>query len=109
MATVKWETLRSVAHGSITNSYTTVGGVTQQNWRIMKIVNNTNGDLLFSTDGTHDMILVPASSFTLYDFATNGIPGQTIDNWVLAKQLQWYVKYSSAPSTGSAYIEGLYA
>lgn len=109
MAVVRADSLRSKAAGSITGSYTTLGAVITHNWRVFKITNNTDGDMFISFDGTTDNLFVAMSSFTLYDLSTNAPPLSEIDNLVLGINTQFYVRYSSAPTTGSIYIEGLYA
>jgi hypothetical protein len=109
MAVARADAILSVANGSITNSYTTLGSPLTHNWRYFKITNNTDGDMFISFDGTTNNLFVPAYSFTLYDIATNAGPPNVIDNLLLGLGTQFYIKYSSAPTTGSLYIEGWYA
>ena len=110
MAVARADSLRSVAFGSITGSYTVLGGVLAHNWRIFKLTNNTDADMLISFDGTTDNLFLPASSFTLYDLSTNAPPLSEVDNLVLALQTQFYLKYNTiAPTEGAVYLEGIYA
>ena len=109
MAVARVDAILTKASGSITNSYTTIGSALTHNWRIFKITNNTDGNMLFSFDGTTDNIFVPAYGFTLYDLSTNAPPVSETDTFVLALNTQFYVKYNSAPTTGSVWIEGVYA
>ncbi len=109
MAIVRIDALRTKANGAITNAYTTVGTALTRNWRMFKITNNTNGDLLFSVDGTTDNLFVPAGSFVLYDLSTNAANVQVSDGFVMQIGTQFYVKYSTAPTTGDVWIEGLYS
>lgn len=109
MAAVRFDTLRSKAFGAITGSYTTLGSALTQNWRVMRICNNTDGDLLISSDGTNDKIFVPAYGFVLYDLATNAENVKNSDWFVLSIGTQFYVKYSTAPTVGSVYLEGIYS
>jgi len=108
MAVVRADAIRTVSSGSITTSYTALGASLSKNWRIFKITNNTDGDMLFSFDGTTDNLFVPANSFTLYDLATNS---DTVvsDLFVMQLGTQFYIKYSTAPTTGAVWVEGLYA
>ena len=108
MAVVRVDAIRTVSHGSITSSYTALGTPLTKNWRIFKITNNTDGDMLFSLDGTTDNIFVPAGSFTLYDLATNSDSVQS-DLFVMQIGTQFYIKYSTAPTLGAVWLEGLYA
>ena len=109
MAVVRIDTIRSKASGSITNSYTTLGSPLTRNWRIFRLVNTTDGDLMISVDGTNDNLVLPANSFVLYDLATNAANVADSDWFVMQIGTQFYVKYESAPTTGSIYAEGIYS
>ena len=111
MAVVRMDALRSKAFGVITNAYTTLGTALAQNWRMFRITNNTNGDMLISLDGTTDNLFVPANSFVLYDLSTNAPNVQDTDGFSMQIGSQFYVKYSTAPTGpvgGAIYVEGLY-
>lgn len=109
MAIVRFDAIRSKASGSITNSYTVLGSALTRNWRITRIINDTDGDVMISADGTTDNLYLPAGSFVLYDFATNAVSVNESDWFVMQINTQFYVKYTSAPTTGSVYIEGVYS
>lgn len=108
MAVARADSIRTLAFGGISGSYAAVGAVITKNWRIFKITNNTDGDILVSFDGTTDNLFVPALSFTLYDLSTNAPPVSQSDNLVLAIGTQFYVKQSTAPTAGAVWIEGFY-
>lgn len=108
MAVAQFDTLRTVAFGSITGSYTALGSATTNRWHAFRIVNNTDKDMLFSLDGTHDQLFVPAASFLLYDLSSDYPAFNSNSVMVFPIGTQFYVKYSAAPSTGAVYIEGLY-
>lgn len=103
------DTLRTLANGSISAGYAAVGTAMTHPVRILRLVNNTNGDMLFSTDGTTDMFFVAKTSFVLYDLSSNGNPQQGFSPFAIAKGTQIYVKQSTAPSSGSVYVEVVYA
>ena len=109
MAIIRVDEIRSEAAGSITNAYTPLGTAITHNWRMFRITNNTDGDLLISFDGTTDNLFVPAGSFVLYDVSTNAPPISEVDNLVIGIGTQFYVKYNTAPTTGDIWLEGLYA
>lgn len=109
MAVARADSLRTVAYGSITGSYAALGATLAHNWRMFKITNNTNGDILISFDGTTDNLFVPGNSFTLYDLSTNAPPLAEVDNLVLGVGTQFYIKQSTAPSSGNVWVEGIYA
>jgi hypothetical protein len=102
------EPLRSLAFGSISGTYATVGTATANPTRIICITNNTAGDMLFSRDGSTDEIFVAAGSFKLFDITTNARP-KNVSDFVFETGTQWYVKQDTAPVSGSVYIEVLYA
>lgn len=109
MAVVRFDALRSLAFGGISGTYAAVGTPLAQNWRMFKITNNTDGDLFVSADGTTNNLFIPAMSFTLYDLSTNAPPISQSDTFVMSIGTQFYVKQSTAPSSGSVFIEGVYA
>lgn len=109
MAIVRIDAYRTKAAAAITGSFTTVGAALTRNWRIVRIVNNTDGDLIFSVDGTTNNLFLPANSFVLYDCSTNAPPVSSSDTFVFSIGTQFYVKTSTAPTTGDVYIEGIYA
>lgn len=92
---------------AITNSFTTVGIPFAHNLRIWRIVNNTNGDMIFSVDGTTNHLFVPQNSFVLYDITAN-TDTDASSALVMVLNTQFYVKYSTAPTSGDVYIEGIY-
>ncbi len=109
MAVARADVLRSLAFGGISGTYATIGTPLTVNWRVFRITNNTNGDLFISFNGTDDNFFVPASSFVLYDLSANVAPVTESDTFVLQIGTQFYAKQSTAPTSGSVYIEGLYA
>lgn len=109
MAQARFETLRSVAFGGISGAYATLGTVLAHTARMFKITNNTNGDLFISTNGTDNMLFIPANGFVLYDCATNAANVSETDNLLIPKNTQFYVKQSTAPSSGAVYLEIVYA
>lgn len=98
--------LRSVAFGATSGSYVELGGEFQHPMRLVKIVNNTNGDMIISFDGVTDNDFIPAGGFTLYDVTTNREESATY--FVFANGTQVFVKRSSVPTSGSIYMVCLY-
>ena len=109
MAIVRADSLRSLAFGGISGSYAAVGSAIAHNWRMFRITNATQGNMFFSLDGTTDNFFIPAGGFLLYDLSTNTPPVSEVDNFVLQVGTTFYVKQSTAPTSGAVYIEGLYA
>ena len=98
------ETLRSLAFGSISGTYTGIGTGLNNPCRILNIVNNTNGLLTFSFDGVNDHFVLPANAFLLLDVTSNmTLVGGTL---VIAQGQRIYVK--GTPSSGSVYLSSFY-
>lgn len=109
MAIIRADVLRSISAATLDGTYRAIGTAIQHNWRVFKITNQTDGDLLISFDGTNDNLFVPAQTFTLYDLSTNAPPISVVDNLVLGVGTIIYAKESTAATTKSCYVEGLYA
>jgi hypothetical protein len=109
MAAVRFDTLRSVAFGDITNSYTALGSALTQNWRMFRVVNKTDADMLISFNASTNNLIVPANSFVLYDLSTNALNVQDSDWFVMQIGTQFSIKYVTAPTSGNVYVEGIYS
>lgn len=102
----KIDILRSVAFGSITGSYVAFGTPLGHQTRMLRFINDTDAAVFISTDGTNNMLYIPAGSFILYDVCTNR--EQAAPTFVFAVGTQFYIKYSTAPSKSSVYLECIY-
>lgn len=109
MAIVRLDALRTVAFGGISGAYAVLGIPLAHNWREVSIINNTDGDLFISVDGVTDNIFVPKMSFVLLDVSANADSNTGLSNLVFALFTQFYVKQSTAPTTGAVYLQGFYA
>lgn len=110
MVAVAFDPLRSIAAGSVSASYATLGTAFDQRVRILKITNLSDGDVLISFDGDTDHDVVPAGSFVLYDMTTNSPAGVEVDQLVLAIGTQIYVKEGpTAPANGFVYATAVRA
>jgi len=106
---VYFDTLRSLAFGSISGTYAAVGSATTVEPRIICITNNTQGGMIFSTDNTNatGQLFLPAGTFKLFDLTANMVPGKD-DSFVIGKNITFYVKQVTAPVSGAVYIEYIY-
>lgn len=101
----KFDTLRSVAFGSLTTSYVQIGAALPSPCVAITFKNTTNGLILVSTDGINDMLVYPAQSYGVYDIRTNA-PLAT--DYLIPSNTPLLVKYSGiAPNIGSFYIEAV--
>ncbi len=106
---IQFQPLRTLGHAAISTSYAAVGTPFDVPLRMFRITNNSNGDLIFSTDDlvAEGQLFVPADSFVLYDVAANSGPEFAGVLKRVRKGTQFYVKFLSDPSSGDVYIEGL--
>jgi hypothetical protein len=99
---MKYNTMQSIAHGSIGATFSPLGTQITHSIRLYKIVNNTDGDMIFSTDGINDQDIVPAATASIYDVTSNR--GNNAPFIVLPALTQLYVRYSTAPTKNSVYF-----
>lgn len=103
---VRFDTLRSIAFGSISGSYAAIGTAFTHAMRIVKIVNTCNTNMLISFDGTTTNEVVPAGGFVLYDLTAN--TETTAEGFFFQKGTTVYVKQESAPASGNVYVTCVY-
>lgn len=99
---VQFNPIGTVAFGSITGTYAAFGPPMPGHARIIRISNDSNEDVLISADGVTDNLRIASNSFLLLDFSANKIQD---DGLFVAMGVQFYIKYVSAPSSGSIWIE----
>lgn len=104
-----FEPLRTLAAGGISAAYADVGTPTDHRVRAFCITNNTQGDMIFTTDDTvvAGEMFVAAGSYKLYDVQAN-MNAQFDDSYVLEVGTQFAVKQKTAPVDGDVWIEVLY-
>ena len=102
---VRFDAIRTLAFGAISGTYAKLGVANAHLGRVLKIINNTNGDIFISFDGSTDNDFIPASNFCLYDLTSNLFPGT---EYVLERGTQIWVKQSTAPTSGSVYATIVY-
>jgi|ERR1700679_1100752 len=102
------DVLRTVAFGGISATYAKVGNPLSFPARIICFTNTTDADVLFSSDGVTDQLIVPAGGFKLFDITTNHRPVNQ-DDFAFANGTQWFVRSTGAPTSGAVYIEVVYA
>ena len=104
---VSYEAIREVAAAGVGAAYGAVGTATTDHTRILRIVSSLDAEVYVSFDGTTDHIRMAGNSFVLYDYSTNKIHD---DGLFLSQGTTIYVKrVSGAPTTGSLWIEVVYA
>jgi len=103
-----FDPLRSVVFGDISAVYASVGVVFGHEVREFRLINNTEGDMIFTDDITiaAGKWFIPKGTFLLVDVQSNGRSRD--DKFVVAKGTQISVKQVTAPSSGGVYVEALY-
>lgn len=112
---VSFDVLRSLAFGSISGTYAALGSVFAFPMRMICISNNTKGDMFFSftngstpsSSGSADNLFVPAGGFKLLDLTSNAV-SQPQSVWCINKGTQVWVRQSTAPTSGTVYLEAIY-
>jgi hypothetical protein len=103
---IRVDGLRSLAAGSISATYAAIGTAFTHPVRVLKIINNTNADMIISFDGVNDNDFVPTNGFTLYDGNTNkNLPDS---RWVFQPRTTVYARSTGSPSTSSVYVVALF-
>jgi hypothetical protein len=105
---VRFDAVRSVPLASITSSYTPIGAPLGHAMRVLHFINNTNGDMMVSFDGTTDNVPVLAEGFSLYDLTSDQDTNESF-RYQIGTQL--YVKYITAPTLpadGAFYLVAVY-
>lgn len=106
-----FQTLRSLAFGSISGAYAALGSALAIRARIAIFSNTTNANLIVSTDNTiaAGQIYVPAGSSKQFNLTSNIIPGKD-DAFELAVGTQFYAKDTgTAATSGALTLEIVYA
>jgi len=104
---MQFETLRSVAFGSITNAFLPLGTPYDNPIRILKVVNDTDGLIQLSFDGVNAHDVYAPTSGGVYDFSTNR--AANAEEAEQPKHTQVYIKYTIAPTAGTFYVVVVYA
>jgi hypothetical protein len=99
-----WLPLKSLAFGSIGAAYAAVGTALQNPVNVVTITNTTDVQLLISTDGVNDHIVVPSQSWAVRDISA--MRTATSEDSTIKAGTQFYAK--GTPTVGSVYIEALY-
>jgi len=102
----KFDAYQTLGFAAISGVFAAVGTPFLHQTRICVIINNTDGDMIFSTDGETPQIFVPSYTIRVYDLTTNKQTNSP--QWVLPANTQFYVMQSTAPSKGAVYIESVY-
>lgn len=99
------EPVRSLAFGSINNTYMGIGTAFEHPIRILFVQNLTDATLMFSLDGIDDHFPLPGSGFLLLDITSNKTLAQ---GCFIAEGQRVYVKEEETPTTGSVYVSAFY-
>lgn len=105
---IRYENVRTLDFGSISGTYSGVGGSFQNPIRIIKIKNGTDADLYISFNGIDDMDALIAHSGDIVDYGANRSNPVEILDQSLGERV--YVRsVSGNPTTGNVYVTAIYA
>lgn len=105
---VRFDAVRSIALASITALYLPVGSPFAHAMRVLHFINNTNGDMAVSFDGTTDNVIILAGGFALYDLTSDQDVNEAFR---YQNGTQIFVRYISAPTLpadGAFYLVAIY-
>lgn len=105
---VGYEAERSIAFGSITNSYALVGSLFSHAIRILVLQNDTNAAVSFSLDGSTTLITLQPAISIVFDLTAN----KTNDpaGFSIPINQGIYVQYAvGAPTSGTVFASAIYA
>lgn len=108
MSRTLFEELRILPAALIGATFTAIGTPLEHAANQIKIDNNTNGDMIVTTDTskTNGEIFLAKGTFFLDDSQINKGPNRGSNKY--AAKTQFYVKYVTAPTEGSMYIFSKY-
>jgi len=100
------DAVRTLGFAAIGAAYAIVGAAFTHPARMVRIVNLTDADMMFTDDATKDKWPMPKGSFVLYDYAANSSSKESSLAYPIGTQI--YVKQLAAPSSGAVYVEVTY-
>jgi hypothetical protein len=107
-ARARFELLRSIAFGAITNNFAGVGTPFVNPIRIIRVTNTTDVNILVSFNGIDAIDILPADFFYLYDIGEN--KADCVGLLELSAGDRIYIKAETAlPTVGSVYVTSMYA
>lgn len=105
---VRFDAVRSLSAASISagaGSYVALGTPFNHAMRVLHFINNTDGDMMITFDGSTDNAPILADSFALYDLTSDQ---DTIEHFRYQNGTQISVRYLTAPTTSSFYLVCVY-
>ena len=102
---VSWETIRSLAFGSIAAGYMGVGTALTYPARLLIIQNFTDEQVMFSFDGADDHFTLVSGAQTVLDITSNKT---NQENFFMSKGDRLYVRRVGVPTIGSVYFSVVY-
>ena len=103
---VRVDAVRTILFSApIPASYTQFGVPFSHAMRVVHFINNTDGDMMISFDGTTDNIPILAGSFDLYDLTSDQ---DANESFRYENGTQIWIRYLTAPTKGSVYMVCIY-
>lgn len=102
---LQFETVRSLAFGSIGGAYMGIGTALTRPARQVFVQNLTDASLMFSINGVNDHFALPAQGFLLLDITANHAKA---DGFYIALGTRFYVRTIGTPTSGTVYVSSMY-
>lgn len=104
---VKFDAVRELDFGDISGTYAALGTPLGEHVRLIKFNSSLNTEAYVSFDGSTDNLRLVNNGFVLLDLSANKVRD---DGLFLAVGTQiWIKEVSSTPTSGSVWVEVLYA
>ncbi len=104
---VRFDELRQLAFGSIGAAYAAVGAATSDHTRLFTIHNSTDVDLYVSLDGVTTHLRLFSGEARVLDLTANRVQNDGL--FLSSGTIFWVKEVGAAPSSGSIWIEVMYA
>ena len=102
---VRFDAYRSILYSSITSSYTALGAPFTHAMRLLHFINDTDGAMAISFDGTTNNIVILPGGFALYDLTSDQ---DANESFRYQNGTQVLIKYLTAPTLSSGSTNTFY-
>ena len=103
----QWEAVRSATTAAIGTNYATIGSGSAGPIIAAIFKNATNGDVVVSTDGSTDMLIIPSNSYDAWDIQSNHMNFPTTEGALPISTQFWVKDGTTVGTSGTFYIEVL--
>lgn len=108
MGLIRWELepLRTIAFGSVSNSFSQIGGDFEFPLRMIALYSNLDADTILSFDGVTDQWFFPSKGSFILDVGANATDEDEM--YIAQGKGVWIRHLGVAPTVGAAYVVAMY-